>query len=429
VTDIAPKGTGIFGGDEVFSPKLVSTLREGYSFGALKADVLAGLTVAVVALPLSMAIAIASGATPQAGLYTAIIGGFIISALGGSRFQIGGPAGAFIVLVAGTIDRHGFDGMLLATLMAGGMLALIGLLRLGGLIRLVPHAVTVGFTAGIGAIILASQVKDLFGIHLAGKEPAAFLPKVETLLSHWRDATPAAIALSLLTILTIILIRRWRPLWPSLLIAIAFASLFAFEFSMPVETIGQRFGAIPGGLPLPALPMMTAAKAWAVLPDAMAFALLGAIESLLSAVVADRMGNRRHRSNTELIAQGLGNIGAALFGGIVATGTIARTATNVRAGAKSPVSGMLHSVFLLLLMVLAAPLIAYVPLAALAGVLALVAWNMLEFKEISHLLRTDRLAALACIATLIVTVLRDLLEGIGLGLLIYAVGRRLMRHA
>ncbi len=383
-----------------FSPKLLTTFREGYPLASLRADVIAGLTVAVVALPLSMAIAIASGATPERGLYTAIIGGFIISALGGSRFQIGGPAGAFIVLVAATIERHGIEGMLLATFLSGLMLLALGLLRLGSLIRLIPHAVTVGFTAGIGAIILASQIRDLFGIRLEGKEPAAFLPKVETLASHVSGITPAAILLSALTIGIILAIRRVRPQWPALLIAVLVAALGAFELSLGVETIGTRFGGIPASLPAPQLPSFSWPSILAVLPDAASFALLGAIESLLSAVVADRLGNRKHRPNTELVAQGLANMAAPLFGGIVATGTIARTATNVRAGAKSPVAGMLHALFVLGFMLAAAPLVSFIPLAALAGVLAVVAWNMLEIKEISALLRKDRIAALACLATL-----------------------------
>jgi sulfate permease, SulP family len=409
--------------DDGFAPKLISTLREGYSASALRADLMAGLTVAVVALPLSMAIAIASGATPERGLYTAIIGGFVISALGGSRYQIGGPAGAFIVLVAATISRHGIEGMLLAAFLAGAILVLAGLLRLGGLVRLIPHAVTVGFTAGIGMIILASQIKDLLGIHLGTREPVEFLPKLETLAGHIASAAPAAILLSVLTIALILSIRRIRPQWPALLIGIAVASLGAFEFGLGVETIGSRFGGIPAALPLPAFPDLSGSRILAVLPDALAFAFLGAIESLLSAVVADRMGNRKHRSNTELVAQGIANMASAVFGGLPATGTIARTATNVRAGAKSPVAGMLHSLFVMAFMLLAAPLLSFIPMAALAGVLAVVAWNMLELKEIAALIRSDKAAALACLATLLVTVLRDLLEGIALGLLIYTLAR------
>jgi sulfate permease, SulP family len=408
-----------------FSPKLITIFREGYGLDAFRADILAGLTVAVVALPLSMAIAIASGATPERGLYTAIIGGFIISALGGSRYQIGGPAGAFIVLVAATIEHHGIEGMLLATFLAGAMLVFIGLLRLGSLIRFVPHSVTVGFTAGIGLIILTSQIKDLLGIHLIAKEPAAFLPKLETLGHQLGSVTPAAILVSTVTIGTIVFIRSFRPRWPSLLIGVAIASIGALALSLGVDTIGSRFGGIPGLLPSPIFPDLALNKISAVLPDALAFALLGAIESLLSAVVADRMGRRQHRSNTELVAQGIANMATAVFGGVVATGTIARTATNVRAGARSPVSGMLHAAFLLAFMMLAAPMLSYIPLAALAGVLTLVAWNMLEVQEIRTFFATDRTALLICLTTLVVTVLRDLLEGIGIGILVYLISRQI----
>ena len=406
---------------ELYMPKLVTVLREGYGLAALRADAMAGLTVAIVALPLSMAIAIASGTTPERGLFTAIVGGFLISALGGSRFQVGGPAGAFIVLVASAVDRHGIDGVVLATMMAGVFLAVAGLLRLGTFIKFIPYPVTVGFTAGIAVIIFASQVKDLLGLKLDGKEPAAFVAKVETLARSLDTISPAAVALSLLTIGLIVGTKKLKPHWPGMLIAVVVAAVATFAFALPVETIGSRFGGIPALLPSPHLPDFSLEKVQAVLPDAVAFALLGAIESLLSAVVADGMTGRRHRSNCELLAQGAANVGASLFGGLPATGTIARTATNVRAGARGPVAGMMHAAFLLLFMLLAAPLFAYVPLAALAGVLAVVAWNMAEKYEFLTLLRSSRGDAVVLLATFLLTVFRDLTEGIVVGFALGAV--------
>ena len=406
---------------ELYSPKLITVLREGYGPADFRADVISGLTVAIVALPLSMAIAIASGVTPGRGLYTAVVGGFIVSLLGGSRFQIGGPAGAFIVLVAVTADRHGVDGVILATLMAGIFLIAAGLLRLGTYIKFIPYPVTVGFTAGIAVIILASQLKDLFGITLAGKEPGELIPKLMALAGASQTANPSAIAIAAISIAIIVLLRRFRPAWPGLLIAVAVAALATWALSLPVETIGTRFGGIPRDLPSPAWPAFSLEKAKAVLPDAISFALLGAIESLLSAVVADGMTGRRHRSNCELVAQGFANIGSALFGGICVTGTIARTATNVRSGARGPVSGMLHSVFLLVFMLTAAPLASFIPLAALAAVLVVVAWNMAEKQDFVTLIRSSRSDAVVLLATFLLSVFRDLTEGILVGFALGAV--------
>jgi SulP family sulfate permease len=392
---------------ELYAPKLITVLREGYGLADFRADIVSGLTVAIVALPLSMAIAIASGVTPDRGLYTAVVGGFIVSLLGGSRFQIGGPAGAFIVLVALTAERHGIDGVILATAMAGVFLIAAGYLRLGTYVKFIPYPVTVGFTAGIAVIIFASQIKDLFGITLAAKEPGELIPKLE------------ALAAGLHTI--IVVFRKLRPTWPGILIAVVVAALATWALSLPVETIGTRFGGIPRELPWPAWPAFSLDKARAVLPDAIAFALLGAIESLLSAVVADGMTGRRHRSNCELVAQGFANIGSALFGGICVTGAIARTATNIRAGARGPISGMLHSVFLLLFMLVAAPLASYIPLAALAAVLAVVAWNMAEKQEFATLIRSSRGDAVVLLATFLLTIFRDLTEGILVGFALGAV--------
>jgi len=403
---------------DLFTPKLVTVLREGYGLPQLRADALAGLTVAIVALPLSMAIAIACGVSPDKGLATAIIGGFLISAFGGSRFQIGGPAGAFIVLVAATIERHGYDGFLLATMIAGLVLVLIGFLRLGTYIKYIPHPVTVGFSAGIAVIILASQFKELLGLTLAGPEPAALLPKVEALWQVRETANGATIALAVASIGLIILVRRIDARLPAFLIVVLAATLASWAFGLPVETIGSRFGEVPRGLPAPSMPALSLDKVLTVLPDALALALLGGIESLLSAVVADGMTGRRHRSNCELVAQGIANIASPLFGGLTATGTIARTATNVRAGAVGPVSGMLHALFLLVFMLVAAPLAAYVPLAALGAVLAVVAWNMAERHAFASILTRSRGEAVVLLATFLLTVFRDLTEGIAVGVVL-----------
>lgn len=409
----------------LFTPKLVTVLREGYGLAALRADAVAGLTVAIVALPLSMAIAIASGVTPAQGLYTAIVGGFLVSALGGSRFQIGGPAGAFIVLVAATVMQHGVDGLILATFLSGLILVGVGALRLGTYIKFIPWPVTVGFTAGIAVIILASQVKDLLGLTLAGPEPGPLLEKLPVLWRALPGLDPAAALLAGGTIAVILVLKRWRPHWPGLLIAIVLASLVTWAAGLPVATIGSRFGGIPSGLPVPALPDLSMEKILAVLPAAVSFALLGAIESLLSAVVADGMSGRRHRSNCELVGQGVANMGSALFGGFCVTGTIARTATNVRAGAIGPVAGMLHALFLLAFMLLAAPLASYIPLASLAGLLAVVAWNMAERHAIAVLLRTSRGDALVFAVTFLLTIFRDLTEAIVTG---FALGSVLFIH-
>ena len=409
---------------ELFTPKLVTVLREGYGLKDLRADAMAGLTVAIVALPLSMAIAIASGATPERGLYTAIVGGLCISLLGGSRFQIGGPAGAFIVLVAATVARHGIDGLLLATMMSGLILMAMGFLRLGTYIKFIPFPVTVGFTAGIAVIILASQLHDLLGLTLSGPEPGELIPKLKTLALALPTATPAAIALAVATIVIITGLKTLRPHWPGLLIAVAVAAVAAWALHLPVETIETRFGGIPRALPMPHLPEISLERVRALLPDAMAFALLGAIESLLSAVVADGMTGRRHRSNCELVGQGVGNVMSALFGGICVTGTIARTATNVRAGARGPISGILHSLTLLAFILLAAPLAGYIPLAALAGVLATVAWGMAEKHEFALLLKR-RGDAIVLLATFLLTIFRDLTAGIVVG---FSLGALLFIH-
>lgn len=406
---------------ELFTPKLVTVLREGYGKRELRADAVAGLTVAVVALPLSMAIAIASGVPPAAGLITAIVAGFLISALGGSRYQIGGPAGAFIVLIGATVDKHGIDGMLLATMMAGVFLVGLGLLRLGTYVKLVPYPVTVGFTTGIAIIIMASQIKDLLGLTLPVKEPGPLLEKFPVLWDALPTASSATIALSLSTIAIILGLRKLKPHWPGMLIAVFATAITVALMGLDVATIQSRFGGVGGALAMPSLPAFSLAKMQAVLPDAITFAMLGAIESLLSAVVADGMTGRRHRSNSELVGQGIANIAAGLFGGMCATGTIARTATNVRSGAHGPVAGMLHALFLALFVLVFGNLAGYIPLAALAGVLAVVSWNMAEKRELATLVTASRGDALVVLTTLFLTIFRDLSEAIVVGFALGAV--------
>jgi SulP family sulfate permease len=413
-----PDGTAT---THLFRPKLVTMLGEGgYGGDALRKDALAALTVAIVALPLSMAIAVASGVSPERGLYTSIVGGFLVSALGGSRFQIGGPAGAFIVLVAATTARFGLSGLLLTVMLSGLMLGLVGISRLGSLIRHIPHAVTVGFTCGIAVTILASQIRDFAGLHLLGAEPGPLVPKLMALGRAAATLTPAALGVGVGSAALIFLVRRYRPTWPGMLIAVALASVGATLCHWPIATIGTRFGGIPHTLPAPHLPPISIPLILQVLPAALSFTLLGGVESLLSAKVADGMTGRKHRSNMELVAQGLANIASALFGGISVTGTIARTATNIRAGARSPLSGIMHAGFVLLFMLVAAPLARFIPLSALAGVLVVVCWNMAEKAEFVRLLRNWRTAAVL-LATFGLTLVKDLTFGIVAGCLLAAV--------
>jgi sulfate permease, SulP family len=367
-----------------------------------------------------MAIAIASGVSPERGLYTAIAGGLIISLIGGSRFQIGGPAGAFIGLVAGIVERHGYDGLALATVVAGLILIATGLLRLGTYIKYIPFPVTVGFTAGIAVIIAASQIRDLLGLTIA-HEPSALLPKIAAI----RDALPSVhwptVAIAILSLAVIAIVRRLRPAWPSFLIAVAVAAVACAALHLDVATVYSRFGAVPRSLPAPALPPFSLDKLQAVVPDGIAIALLGAIESLLSAVVADGMTGRRHRSNCELSAQGVANIVSILFGGICVTGTVARTATNVRSGARGPISGIFHCAYLMIFLLVAAPLVGFIPLAALGAVLAVVAWNMAEKEEFWSLLRSSRGDAVVLLSTFLLTIFVDLVTGIAVGVVLGAL--------
>jgi sulfate permease, SulP family len=401
-----------------YRPAAWETLRSGYGAGDFKADALAGLTVAIVALPLSMAIAIASGLPPERGLFTAIVGGFIISLLGGSRHQIGGPAGAFIVLVYSVLERHGYEGLALATMLAGVMMAAAGLLRLGRFIRLIPPPVVAGFTAGIAVIILLSQVRELLGLDIV-KEPAAALPKLAALWAALPSFRLHAALIAGGSIAVILLVRRHRPQWPGLLIAVGLAGVTAYLLQADAATVGGRFGPMSAGLPTPSAPAISMERIVAVLPDAAAIALLGAIESLLSAVVADEMAGERHNSEAELIAQGVANVAAAACGGFCVTGTIARTATNVKAGGRTPVSGMLHAAYLLAFLVAAGGLTAHVPLAALGAVLAVVAWNMADRRSLEAIVRRSRKDAAVLAATFLLTVFANLLAGIAAGIALH----------
>ena len=410
-------------------PKLHTALTEGYRLSALKADAVVGLTVAVVALPLSMALAIASGVAPQQGLVTAVVAGFLISALGGSRVQIGGPTGAFVVIVAGVVARHGYAGLVAATLMAGVILVAAGLARVGRLIHRVPEPVIAGFTAGIAVVIASSQFGDFLGLH-AAKSSADFLPKMASLWTARGTLDPWTVALALSSLAAILAIRRLWPKAPAFLIVVVAASVASLVLKLPVATIGSRFGAIPAGLPAPRWPSLTLSDALDLLPSACSIAFLAGVESLLSAVVADSMTGRRHRSDAELVAQGAANIGSALFGGMPATGAIARTATNIRAGALTPVAGMLHAAFLLVFMLVLAPVMGLAPLASLAAVLLVVAWNMSEAHKLPQVLKGPAAPALVLFVTLALTVFVNLMLAIAAGVLLsVALGWRRRREA
>jgi SulP family sulfate permease len=397
-----------------FTPKLVTTLREGYSAATFRADAIAGLTVAIVALPLAMALGIASGASPDKGLITAVVAGFLISALGGSRVQVGGPTGAFVVVIFNVIAKHGYDGLLVATLLAGIILILAGVFRLGQMIKFIPHPVVTGFTAGIAVIIASSQVKDFLGLAIA-KVPAEFLPKWQAYFAAVSTISWATLGVGAGALAIIIILRKLAPKLPGFLIAVVVSSVAVALLKLPVDTIGSRFPDIPAGLPMPSLPDISFTKINAVLPSAFTIAFLAGIEALLSAVVADGMTGTRHRSNQELIGQGIANLGSAFFGGLPATGAIARTATNIRSGAKTPVAGILHAVFLLLFILFATDLMAFVPMAALAAILFMVAWGMSEYERFISLLRMPNSDRAVLLLTFGLTVLVDLTVAIGVG--------------
>lgn len=401
-------------------PKLLTTLPE-YNAEALRSDVVAGVTVAMVAIPLSIAIAIASGADPATGLVTAIVGGFLISLLGGSKVQIGGPTGAFIVVVYGVIAAHSYEGLILATLMAGAILVLAGLLRAGSLIEHVPEPVISGFTIGIGIIIGASQLKDFLGLDVATL-PSEFLPKMEALWDARASLDVAAISVGLATVILIVGLRRAAPKLPGLIVAVALTSALALV--VPVETIEARYGALPASLPAPSMPDVTLAKFIELLPSAIIIAFLAGVESLLSAIVADRMIDGTHRPNAEVMAQGFANIGSALFGGLPATGAIARTATNVRAGAKTPVAGLVHAITILVVMLAFSGLAGRLAMPALAALLLVTAWNMMEVHRWPEFLTLPKDELALLVLTLVLTVLADLTVAIGSGVVIGLVLRR-----
>ncbi|MEQ1888123.1 MAG: sulfate permease [Alphaproteobacteria bacterium] len=404
----------------LYVPKLVTVLREGYPARDFRNDVIAGLTVAIVALPLAMALAIASGTTPDKGLLTAVVAGFIISALGGSRFQIGGPTGAFVVVVFNVIQVHGYDGLVLATLMAGFMLLIAGVARFGDWIKYIPDPVVTGFTSGIAVIIFSSQIGDVFGLSMASV-PADFIEKWTAFWQARGSFSPWAAGVAFGALGVIIALRRFAPRQPGFLIAVVAASLLVYLLNIPVDTIGSRFGGIPSSLPMPHWPEITFARMQELLPSAFTIAFLAGVESLLSAMVADGMTGRRHRSNCELVAQGTANIASALFGGMPATGAIARTATNIRSGARSPVAGMLHALFVLLFILFLSPLAAFIPMASLAAILVIVAWNMSEIDKFRTLARAPRGDMVVLVLTFGLTVLVDLTAAIEAGVVLAAI--------
>ena len=401
-----------------YLPQLVSSLRRGYGVRDLRADLLAGLTVAIVALPLAMALAIASGTSPERGLHTAIVAGFLISALGGSRVQIGGPTAAFIPVVFNVIERFGYEGLILCTLLAGLILIAAGLLRIGALLRYMPQPVITGFTAGIAVSIFASQVKDALGLRME-QVPAEFTERWLAYFEHLPSWQPAAAGLCACGLLALALLKRHRPRWPAFLIVVVGGSLAALW--LPVPTIGSSFGALPSALPELAIPDIPFERTLELLPAALTIAFLAGVESLLSAVVADGMTGGRHRPNAELVAQGVANAASALIGGLPATGALARTATNVRSGARSPVAGMAHALFLLAFMLALAPLMGYVPLAVLAALLLVVAWNMAEVHRFRQLMRAPWGDRTVLLTTFGLTVLVDLTIAIEVGVVLAAL--------
>lgn len=394
-------------------PKILTTLQT-YSLKLFVSDLLAGITVAMVALPLSLAIAIASGAGPDKGIITAIIGGFLISLFGGSRVQIGGPTGAFIVVVFSVIAQYGYDGLVLATFMAGIILLVGGYFRAGNLIAYVPEAVVNGFTIGIGIIIATSQLKDFLGLAVENV-PADFLEKIPALWEVRDSFSMATFAIAFLTLILIVVLRRLAPRFPGLIVAVGVGSALVAFMALPVDTLGSRFGELPSQMPWPQLPELSLSRIIELLPSAFVIAFLAGVESLLSAMVADKMIEGHHRPNAELTAQGIANIGSALFTGLPATGAIARTATNIKAGGKTPVSGLVHAAVILLVMMFAAPLASYLAMPALAALLIVTAWNMTEPHKWREYARGRKSDVMLLLLTLVLTVLVDLTVAIGAG--------------
>jgi SulP family sulfate permease len=400
-------------------PKLAVCLRD-YDRRLFTADVLAGITVGLVALPLAMAFSIASGLSPQAGIYCAIVSGFIVSALGGSRVQIAGPTGAFVVVVAGIVTRYGVDGLFMCTMMAGVMLAVMGLTGMGAAVQFIPRPVVVGFTNGIAVLIASTQLRDFFGIDLK-VVPGEFWPRLVALASHARTLSPQATIVALVTLAIIIAVLRYVPRLPGSILALVVGTVGARALGLHVETIGSRFGGIPGGLPHVSIPAFHAALVPTLLMPAITVALLGAIESLMSAMVADKMSGDRHDSNMELVAQGVANIVSPMVGGLPATGAIARTATNIRSGARTPVAGIVHSLTLLAILLVAAPLAGAIPMAVLAAILMVVSYNMGEWGEIPDLLRLAKADIAVWMATFALTVFADLTVAVEVGMILAAL--------
>lgn len=403
-----------------FVPKSVICLKEGYKREYFISDLFAGISVGVIALPLALAFAIASGVTPERGLFTAIIAGFLISLLGGSRVQIGGPTGAFVIIVYATIQKFGYDGLAVATLLAAIMITLMGFARFGAFLKFIPYPVTTGFTTGIALVIFSLQIKDFFGLEIENIPPK-FLEKCNIFCQVAHTTNPWALLISSSTLILIFLLRRFYPKLPGAIIAIILATIVTTIFQLPIETIQSKFGEIPRILPTPTFPNISFDLIKTVFPDAVTIALLGAIESLLSAVVADGLTGHKHQSNMELVGQGIANFGSVIFGGIPATGAIARTTANIRMGAKTPVAGMIHAVTLLLLMLVFAPLAVKIPLAALSAVLVFVAWNMSELHHFFEILKGQTGDALVLLITFLLTVLIDLTVAIQIGVLLAAV--------
>lgn len=403
-----------------YIPKLVLCFKEGYSRKYFLDDLLAGISVGVIALPLAIAFAIGSGVSPERGLFTAIVAGFLISLLGGSRVQIGGPTGAFVIVVYTIIQKHGYDGLAVATIIAGILMILMGIARFGVFLKFIPFPVTTGFTTGIALVIFTSQIKDFFGLQI-DHVPPQFLEKCTLFCLQAYTWNKWAFFVASSTLIFIFILRKHYPKLPGAIIAVVFATALGYIFNLPIETIQSKFGEIPRVLPTPSFPAISYDLIKNVFPDAITIALLGAIESLLSAVVADGMTGHRHRSNCELVAQGLANIGSIIFGGIPATGAIARTSANIRMGAKTPIAGIIHSATLLLLMLLLAPLAAKIPLCALSAVLIYVAWNMSELGHFIEILRSQKSEALILLITFLLTVLIDLSVAVQVGVLLAAV--------
>ena len=405
--------------NESWLPKSVLCLRT-YDRHKFLLDLIAGVTVGLVALPLAMAFSIASGLTPQAGIYCAVVTGFLISALGGSKTQIGGPTGAFVVVVAGIVAVHGVDGLFMCTVMAGVLLVIMGVTGLGTAVKFIPRPVVIGFTNGIAVLIASTQVKDFFGLHL-DKVPGVFSLRMQALAANFHTLSFEATALAVFTLLTLIICRSVSPRIPGPIVALLLATSAVYFFKLPVETIGTKFGGIPGGLPHLQIPRFRVDLIHGLLGPAFTVTMLGAIESLMSAVVSDRMSNDRHNPNVELFGQGIANIFSPMFGGLPATGAIARTATNIRSGAQSPVAGIIHALTLLCILLFAAPLVSYVPMAALAGILMIVAYNMGEWREIPQLLKLTKTDISIWLVTFALTVFADLTVAVEAGMILAAL--------